>query len=104
MTATQARVALKAAAPLLLGAVLSALVCYPFAGGRLLLLDFVSGPHQPILPAEAFGLNGALTGGVPFALGCSLLDHVLGEAERLAEIINAGSLLDPLVRQSAIAS
>jgi hypothetical protein len=42
VTATQARVALKAAAPLLLGAVLSALVCYPFAGGRLLLLDFVS--------------------------------------------------------------
>jgi hypothetical protein len=80
VTATQARIALKATAPLLLGAVLSALICYPFAGGRLLLLDFVSGPHQPILPAEAFGRGGALTGGVPFALGCSLLDHVLGEA------------------------
>ncbi len=67
-------------APLLLGVVLAAGVCYPFAGGRLLLLDFVSGPRQPLLPAEAFGLNGALTGGVPFAIGCHLLDWLFGQA------------------------
>jgi len=66
--------------PLLLGVALAAAVCYPFAGGLLLLLDFVSGPHQPLLPAETFGLNDALTGGVPFAIGCHVLDRVLGQA------------------------
>ncbi len=66
--AARARRALVASAPLLLGVVLAAVTIYPFAGGRLLLLDFVSGPHQPILPAEAFGLDGGLTGGVPFAV------------------------------------
>jgi len=71
---------LVAPAPLLLGVVLSALICFPFVSGRLLLLDYVSGPHQPILPAEAFGLNDALTGGVPFVIGCHILDRVLGQA------------------------
>jgi hypothetical protein len=74
------REALTASAPVLLGVVLAAGVCYPFVGGRLLLLDFVSGPHQPLLPVEAFGLDGGLTGGVPFALGCHLIDAVLGQA------------------------
>jgi hypothetical protein len=80
MTAARARTVLTTAAPPLLGAVLLALICFPFVGGRLLLLDFVSGPHQPLLPAEAFGLNGALTGGVPFAIASNLLDRVLGQA------------------------
>ena len=74
------RATLLSLAPLLLGVVLAAGVCYPFVGGRLLLLDFVSGPRQPILPAEAFGLDGGLTGGVPFALGCHLLNAVFGQA------------------------
>ncbi len=78
--AGRARTALVASAPLLLGIVLAAGVCYPFAGGRLLQLDFISGPHSPIVPAEAFGLNGALTGGVPFAVACNLLDRFLGQA------------------------
>ena len=59
---------------------LAALVCCPFVGGRLLLLDFVSGPHQPLLPAEAFGLDGGLTGGVPLTIVFSLLDRLLGQA------------------------
>src|SRR5579859_527353 len=59
---------------------LAALVCYPFTGGRLLLLDFVSGPHQPLLPAAAFGLDGGLTGGVPLTVGFHLLDRLLGQA------------------------
>ena len=67
-------------APLLLGVVLAALVCYPFIGGRLLLLDFVSGPHQRLLPATAFGLDGGMTGGVPLAIGFRLLDRLLGQA------------------------
>jgi hypothetical protein len=78
--AARARTALVASAPLLLGVVLAALACYPFAGGRLLLLDFVSGPHQPLLPATAFGLDGGLTGGLPLAIGFSLLDRLLGQA------------------------
>jgi hypothetical protein len=72
--------ALVASAPLLLGVVLAALVCYPFAGGRLLLLDFVSGPHQPLLPVTAFGLDGGLNGGVPLAIGFGLFDRLLGQA------------------------
>ena len=78
--AARERAALVSSAPLLLGPVLAMLVCYPFADGRLLLLDFVSGPHQPLLPSEAFGLSDALTGGVPFAIGCNLLDRLLGQA------------------------
>lgn len=78
--AARARLALVASSPLLLGVVLAALVCYPFTGGRLLLLDFVSGPHQPLLPATAFGLDGGLTGGVPLAIGFRLLDRLLGPA------------------------
>jgi hypothetical protein len=78
--AVRARGALVASAPVLLGVVLAALVCYPFLGGRLLLLDFISGPHQPLLPATAFGLDGGLTGGVPFAIGVGLLDRLLGQA------------------------
>jgi hypothetical protein len=79
-SAARARCALVASAPLLLGVVLAVLVCYPFVGGRLLLLDFVSGPHQSVLPATAFGLDGGLTGGVPFAIGSGLLDRLLGQA------------------------
>jgi hypothetical protein len=71
---------LVSSAPLLLGVVLAALVCYPFVGGRLLLLDFGSGPHQPLLPAETFGLDGGLTGGVPLTIGFHLLDRLLGQA------------------------
>jgi hypothetical protein len=75
-----ARRSLVASAPLLFGVVLAVLFCYPFIAGRLLLLDYVSGPHQPLLPAQAFGLNGALTGGVPLTFACNLLDRVLGQA------------------------
>jgi hypothetical protein len=77
--AARTRTALVASAPLILGVVLAALVCYPFVGGRLLLLDFVSGPHQPLLPAEAFGLAGGLTEGVPLVIGFRLLDSLLGQ-------------------------
>jgi hypothetical protein len=78
--AARARTALVVSAPLLLGVVLAVLVCYPFVGGRLLLLDFISGPHQPLLPAAAFGLDGGLNGGVPLAVGFGLLDRLLGQA------------------------
>jgi len=77
--AERARAVLVASAPILLGVVLAVLVCYPFVGGRLLLLDFGSGPHQPLLPAAALGLDGGLTGGVPLTIGFHLLDQLLGQ-------------------------
>ena len=77
--AARPRTTLVASAPILLGMVLAALVCYPFVGGRLLLLDFGSGPHQSLLPAAAFGLDSGLTGGVPLTIGFRLLDRLLGQ-------------------------
>jgi hypothetical protein len=73
------RAALLTLMPFLLGVALAALACYPFAGGRLLLLDFVSGPHQPLLPATAFGLDGGQAEGVPLAVAFRLLDRLLGQ-------------------------
>ncbi len=80
LSSSKIRASFSAWTPLLLGAVLAALVCYPFAGGRLLLLDFVSGPRQPLLPATAFGLSGGQAEGVPLAIGFRLLDRLLGQA------------------------
>jgi hypothetical protein len=84
--AVRAHTALVASAPLLLGVLLAVLVCYPFAGGRLLLLDFVSGPHQPLLPVTGFGLDG-LDGGVPLAIGFGLLDRLLGQAGSVVPVV-----------------
>jgi hypothetical protein len=67
-------------APILLGLVLAVLVCWPFVGGRLLLLDFVSGPHQPLVPGTAYGLDGGLVGGVPLTIVFRLIDRLLGQA------------------------
>jgi hypothetical protein len=71
--------------------VLTALVCHPFAGARLLLPEFVSGPHQPLLPATAFapvdycilpGRPGTVTLPVAYSRGWTLNGH---PAERLAD-------------------
>ena len=75
-----ARFAIAASAPFLLGVLLAVLICFPFAGGRLLLLDFVSGPNEPILPAGAYGLDGSLTGGVPLMFAFGFLDHLFGQS------------------------
>src|SRR6185437_8720706 len=48
-------------------------------GGWLLLLDFVPGPHQPLLPVEAYGFDGGLAGGVPLTITFRLLDLLLGQ-------------------------
>ena len=76
----RARRSLIASAPLLLGLALAALFSYPFVGGRLLLLDFVSGQHQQLLPAQVFGLDAGLTGGVPFTIATGLFDRFFGQA------------------------
>jgi hypothetical protein len=78
--AGRAHSGLASSAPSVLGVAIAALVCEPLVSGRLLLLDFVSGPHQLILPTAAFGLGDGLTGGVPLAIGLRLLDLLLREA------------------------
>jgi hypothetical protein len=49
-----------------------------FTGGALWLLDWVTGPRTPLVPIGAFGLNGGLTGGVPFAVVVDWLVRTLG--------------------------
>ncbi len=70
-------------APFSLGVAMAALVCCPFVGGQLLLLDFVSGPHEPLLPAAAFGFDGGLTG-VPSHLASASWTVYLGRLVRLS--------------------
>ncbi|MDQ1696247.1 MAG: hypothetical protein QOJ03_1600, partial [Frankiaceae bacterium] len=69
-----------AVAPLLLGLVLSAAVCWPWAsdGGRLLLLDWVIGPHHDLLSRSAHGLDGGVTSGVPLQALVGALNAAIG--------------------------
>jgi hypothetical protein len=55
-------------------------VCLPFFGGRLLLLDWAGGPHTPLVPPSAFGLNGgaALSGGILIEIIANASWHYLG--------------------------
>ena len=65
----------------LYGALLGVAVCLPLMGGRpLFLLDWVFGPHTPLVPASAYGLDGGLTAGIVGSLATSVLVHVVGEA------------------------
>ena len=65
----------------LYGVLLGTAVCWPLLGGRpLFLLDWVFGPHTPLVPASAYGLDGGLTAGVIGSLATSALVHVVGEA------------------------
>jgi len=61
---------------LMLGIALAIAVCLPLVfGGRLFLLDWVLGPHSPVIPSEGLGLNGGLNAGVPFSF---LIDGLVG--------------------------
>src|ERR1700722_1423338 len=63
------------------GALLAVGVCLPFfGGGSLWLLDWVNGPHTPLVPPSAMGLSGGLVSGVPFAIGLDWLVRTLGGA------------------------
>lgn len=65
----------------LLGLLLALGVCWPFlGGGRIYLLDWVFGPHTPVLPTSFFGLNGGLTTGTPFAVAMGVASSLLGGA------------------------
>ncbi|MGH9068934.1 MAG: hypothetical protein ACRD0J_15795, partial [Acidimicrobiales bacterium] len=93
---------------LALGLGIAALVCFPFfGGGRLLLLDWVLGPHQPIVPAQAYGLAGGVVAGLPLNLVLAGLAHVLGPAATwvpIAAFFPVASLAVPrLVGDSLVA-
>ena len=56
-------------------------VCWPLLGSRpVFLLDWVIGPHPPLVTSSMLGLHGGLTTGTPVGLATSLAVHVLGEA------------------------
>lgn len=63
------------------GALLGVGICLPLFGGRpVFLLDWVIGPHTPLVPTSVYGLNGGLTAGILGALGTAAFLHVVGEA------------------------
>ena len=79
---TSARLILrKLAPPALLGLILAALVCAPFfRGGWLLLLDWVVGPHTPILGPTFYGLNGGINGDLLLWIVTTSLVHLFGSS------------------------
>jgi hypothetical protein len=69
----------RSALPVALGAAVGVLVCFPFfGGGRVILLDWIIGPHQQVLPQSAYGLGGGLVTGVPLTSVLAALAHVGG--------------------------
>jgi len=64
-----------------LGLVLAIGVCWPLpGGGRTFLLDWVVGPHTPILSDSFYGLNGGLTTGTPLAVVMGAASYLVGPA------------------------
>lgn len=66
--------------PAALGLLLGLAVCLPWVGGRVFALDWVIGPHGPLLSRAAYGLDGGLTSSLPFLTGAALLERALGSA------------------------
>lgn len=61
-----------------LGLVIGIAVLYPVFGGRLMLLDWVHGPHSAIISPNFWGLNGGVNGGLWLNILDSAVIHVLG--------------------------
>ena len=62
-----------------LGLVIGIIVCFPLIGhGRLLLLDWISGPHNSSLQSSLMGLDGGLTAGSLLSLVASELYSLFG--------------------------
>lgn len=79
VTTTSRQKRLEQAAPVLLGFVIAILVCAPFfKGGWLLLLDWVIGPHSPILAPTFYGLSGGINADFLFGIVISTLVHIFG--------------------------
>lgn len=91
--------------PLVLGLVIGVLVCAPFfRGGWLLLLDWVIGPHSPVLGSTFYGLNGGINVDFLFWIVSSSLVHLFGSAMTWMPIflffpIGAFSISRLMVRQ-----
>lgn len=60
------------------GLALALAVVAPWMGGRVLLLDWVTGPAQRLVPPSAYGLGGGLSGGLPLELFANAVSRVLG--------------------------
>lgn len=55
-------------------------VAFPWlGGGRLLLLDWPVGPHQPVLTPQAYGLQGGLITGLVVQIVLYPIFHLLGD-------------------------
>lgn len=62
------------------GGILAIGVSLPlFTGNALFLLDWATGPHTPLVPTGAFGLNGGLVASAPFSVLMDWLIRTLGE-------------------------
>ncbi|MHB1613702.1 MAG: hypothetical protein ACYCYA_05160 [Actinomycetes bacterium] len=64
--------------PLAFGLAIAAAVCFPFVGGRLFLLDWVIGPHHPVIPSGAYGLGGGVISGLPLTVLVGAATRALG--------------------------
>ena len=70
-------------APAVVAGALASLAAFlaPFLrGGWLLLLDWSSGPRQPVVPPSAYGLSGGVVAGLPLGLVATGLVHLAGAA------------------------
>ena len=66
-------------APLILGILIALAVCLPFfRGGYLLLLDWVIGPHTPIIGPSFYGLQGGINASFLFSIASGILAHLFG--------------------------
>lgn len=64
---------------LVLGLLLGLAVCFPWANGKpLYLLDWVVGPHVPIISPPALALYGGVTANIPGLVVEAVLHHVVG--------------------------
>ena len=64
---------------IVLGLSIGVIVCFPLFGhGRLLLLDWISGPHNSSFQSSLMGLNGGLTTGSVLSLVTSALYSFFG--------------------------
>lgn len=62
------------------GLVIGLGIAFPWlAGGRLLLLDWPVGPHQPAISPQAYGLQGGLVTGLVVQIALYPIFHLLGD-------------------------
>ncbi len=68
-------------APLILGLLIAFAICLPFfKGGYLLLLDWVVGPHTPIIGSSLYGLQGGINATFLLGIGAGVLAHLFGSS------------------------